>query len=119
MPTYHSAADAAIDAEVRLANVEGREVELTDDQLTSLGHKKRPLLRVIHDMCSRCMCGSSSEIRRCTSVACPLYPYRLGRNPYTANRGNPGAFKNPSKPSTVFEQRADFSPETDQGTEAA
>ena len=115
---YHGAAGAAIDREVRLANRQGREVELDDDQLEELGHKKRPLLRVIRDMCLRCVCGSSSEIRRCTSVACPLYPYRLGKDPYSTRRGRSASDLALAR-ARISEQRADFSPEAADGAEAA
>jgi len=52
------------------------------EQLASLGHGKRPLSKVIRAMCLDCSADNRAEVRRCTSVGCALYPYRMGSNPY-------------------------------------
>jgi hypothetical protein len=77
-----------IRSEVIVANREGREVQLTDEQLAELGHHKRPLLKVIREYCVRCMGGNVAEVRRCTSVACELYVYRLARDPFRKQGGS-------------------------------
>jgi hypothetical protein len=71
-----------VQAEVVAANREHREVELTDEQLANLGHHKRPLSKAIRSFCLDCMGGNRAEVRRCTSVGCDLFPYRMGSNPY-------------------------------------
>ena len=38
-------------------------------------------LRAIRQKCIECCGGSFKEVRLCTSVTCPLYPLRLGKNP--------------------------------------
>jgi hypothetical protein len=38
--------------------------------------------RAIRAFCVTCMGGMIAEIGRCTSTGCPLYPFRLGQNPY-------------------------------------
>lgn len=39
-----------------------------------------------------CSGGSRHEVRNCIDEMCPLWPYRLGRNPARAGvGGNPGA----------------------------
>ena len=55
-------------------------------------HKLTPF-KAIKLNCIRCS-GGLSEVRRCASVDCPLFIYRLGHNP--ARRGiggGPGNFK--------------------------
>lgn len=37
--------------------------------------------KAIRLKCLDCCCGVSSEVKLCTCVTCPLYPYRLGRSP--------------------------------------
>ena len=104
-----------IRAAVASANRESREVELTDAQLAELGHGKRPLLKVIRSYCLRCMGDQPSMVRKCTSVACPLYVYRLGTNPFTGRRGNADALKSSTR-EPISEQGAEFSPKTGRPT---
>lgn len=35
--------------------------------------------QAIHAFCTDCMGGSSRFVRKCTASACPLFPYRNGR----------------------------------------
>lgn len=49
-------------------------------QLKALGHKKRPILSAIKEHCKDCS-GDDSP-KRCWAKNCPLYPYRLGHNPF-------------------------------------
>ena len=37
--------------------------------------------KAIRLKCLDCCCGVSAEVKLCTCVTCPLYPYRLGRSP--------------------------------------
>ena len=46
-------------------------------------YAKNPI-RAIRRMCLECMGGSPNEVRDCVSASCPLFPFRLGRNPYRA-----------------------------------
>ena len=34
--------------------------------------------KAIRYFCMECMCGSHSEIEKCTAPLCPLFPYRMG-----------------------------------------
>lgn len=36
----------------------------------------------IRAACVTCMGGMIAEVARCTSEGCPLYPFRMGKNPY-------------------------------------
>lgn len=38
-------------------------------------------LKAIRAKCLDCCCGQSFEVKMCTCTECPLYPYRLGKNP--------------------------------------
>lgn len=38
-------------------------------------------IKSIRAYCLECMCGSSHEVSLCWAKDCPLYPYRLGKNP--------------------------------------
>lgn len=46
-------------------------------------------LKSIRVKCLDCCCGQAIEVRYCPSVACALYPYRMGHNP---NRKGIGKF---------------------------
>jgi len=83
-----------VQAEVMAACRENREVS------SAVGlpmHSKRNLLHVIRDFCLDCMGGSPPEVRKCTSVGCDLWPYRLRKNPFRApppkGAGRPENFK--------------------------
>jgi len=39
-------------------------------------------LRAIRGQCLDCCGGSSEMVKTCTDPRCPLYPFRLGKNPY-------------------------------------
>ena len=48
-------------------------------------------IKAIRTYCLDCMCGSSNEVKICTSdgihsTLCPLYKYRLGHNPNIGKR---------------------------------
>ena len=44
-------------------------------------------VKAIRAKCLDCMGGHTKEVRMCDSVDCPLYPFRLGKNPnMQANR---------------------------------
>jgi hypothetical protein len=94
----------AIKAEVRSANLEGREVQLTEEQMAELGHGKKPLLKVIRAFCVQCMGGSEKAVRLCTSPGCSHFPYRMGRNPYTGIKGHAGSLRRSPTGSRISEQ---------------
>lgn len=52
------------------------------DILPTLPKALRNPVRVIRQFCLRCVNGSPREVELCTDLECPLYPWRLGRNPY-------------------------------------
>ena len=48
--------------------------------------------RVVRAKCLDCCCYQEAEIRKCTALACALWPYRMGTNPFTNRKGNPRIF---------------------------
>ncbi len=54
----------------------------------SHGHEKKPMLKVIREKCLDCCCEQPSEVRLCTCTDCSLWPYRMGKNPFSNSGGN-------------------------------
>jgi len=53
-------------------------------------------LSAIRAFCLECMGWSYSEVEKCTSPLCPLYPFRFGKNPSRKGiGGNPEFLKKP------------------------
>lgn len=38
-------------------------------------------MKAIRLKCLDCCCGSANEVKLCTCADCPLYDFRLGKNP--------------------------------------
>ena len=47
----------------------------------------------IKEKCLDCCCDQYNEVKLCSVVNCPLYPFRLGKNPFSKRKGNPEALK--------------------------
>lgn len=54
--------------------------DLTEEQLKKIGHNRIPPMKAIRLKCLDCCCGNAAEVRRCSILDCPLWPFRLGRN---------------------------------------
>jgi hypothetical protein len=55
--------------------------------LEALGELPGPLA-AIRAKCIDCSAGNMAEVRRCATVKCPLWPYRMGSNPRRAGIGS-------------------------------
>lgn len=44
--------------------------------------------KAIRLKCLDCCCGNSAEVRRCASIKCPLWRYRMGREECAENRAD-------------------------------
>ena len=44
--------------------------------------KRLTPIKAIRAKCLECSCGNVNEVKLCVIPDCPLYPYRLGHNPY-------------------------------------
>jgi hypothetical protein len=51
------------------------------EDLRSLGQPERPT-KAIRTKCLDCCGGSQTEVRKCVSTRCSLWPFRMGRNPF-------------------------------------
>lgn len=49
----------------------------------------RPSVKTIRKFCLNCMGKSASMVFECTTFACPVYAYRMGKNPNYSGPGNP------------------------------
>ena len=55
-------------------------------ELNALGHEKRRILSVIREKCLDCVGMLPSEVRKCVSTTCALWPYRQNKNPFFEGR---------------------------------
>ena len=55
--------------------------KLSKSDLKALGHPEIPI-KAIRAKCVNCCGGDMSEARKCVSTSCPLWPMRMGRNPF-------------------------------------
>jgi hypothetical protein len=55
---------------------------MSEADLNAVGHERQPLLRAVRANCIECTGGSEAEVRRCRLVACVMWPYRMGTNPF-------------------------------------
>ena len=54
---------------------------LGTEALRLLGHPESPVA-AIRAKCVDCSGGSMAEARKCTAINCPLWPMRMGVNPF-------------------------------------
>ena len=57
---------------------------LTPEYLESLGHKRMSPLKAIRARCLDCCVFQSKEVTLCAHKKCPSWPFRMGKNPWTA-----------------------------------
>ena len=57
---------------------------VTQAALVAMGHEPSSPMQAIRAKCLDCCAGSSDEVRKCVAVACPLWPFRTGKNPWRA-----------------------------------
>ena len=43
-------------------------------------------IKAIRAFCLECSCGQTSEVKWCPRTVCPLYPFRMGKNPFRQRR---------------------------------
>ena len=66
-----------------LMGVDPRKV--SREVLSSYYGAKNPL-RALRERCIDCCCFQPAEVRRCVSVDCPSWPFRMGTNPFREKR---------------------------------
>ncbi len=55
---------------------------MTMEDLEQVGHARVSPLRALRLKCLDCCNGSTREVRLCTAVDCPSWPFRMGKNPW-------------------------------------
>ena len=55
---------------------------MSADELQQLGHERVSPLRALRLKCLDCCNDSAQEVRLCTAVACPSWPFRMGKSPW-------------------------------------
>jgi len=56
---------------------------MSTDELEQLGHARVSPQRALRLKCLDCCNDSVQEVRLCTAVDCPSWPFRMGRNPWS------------------------------------
>lgn len=57
-------------------------IEWIEDEVEEEEVEVRSPLKAIRKFCVECMGGNRVEVKACTSPKCPLYAFRMGKNPY-------------------------------------
>lgn len=50
------------------------------------GHTKKPWLKIVREKCLECCVYQPSEVKLCAHTDCPLWPYRMGENPFRKHK---------------------------------
>ena len=66
---------------------EGKEIgrdprTLSPDELLNFQHTT--LKAAVRAKCLECCCYDANEVRKCVSVDCPLWPFRMNKNPFAS-----------------------------------
>jgi hypothetical protein len=64
----------------------GRDPRQVSSEILSLYHRAQNPLKALRARCLDCCCGNASEVRKCTAVECPSWPFRMGTNPFRQKR---------------------------------
>lgn len=55
---------------------------MTREELMAAGHQPMSPLKALRLRCLDCCAGQPSEVRLCTAVGCPSWPFRMRNNPW-------------------------------------
>ena len=53
----------------------------------------RVKVKTIRAKCKQCMLGQNNEIKACPTEVCPLWVYRMAKDPFSTRKGNPAALE--------------------------
>ena len=69
--------------EVDEGNLIGRDPRVvTAEEYKSAGVVPRRVIKAIRAKCLDCCCDNATEVRKCVMADCPLWPFRMGVNPF-------------------------------------
>jgi hypothetical protein len=60
----------------------GRRPSDVPSEFLSANFSAQNPMKAIRAKCLDCCCGNAAEVRKCTATDCPLWPFRLGSNPF-------------------------------------
>jgi hypothetical protein len=60
----------------------GKDPRKVSPEILALYHTEKNPLKALRARCLDCCCGQPSEVRKCTAVNCPSWPFRMGVNPF-------------------------------------
>lgn len=58
--------------------------EMSREELIAVGHEPMSALKALRARCVDCCAGPHQEVRLCTAVRCPSWPFRMGSGPWRA-----------------------------------
>jgi hypothetical protein len=64
----------------------GKHLDEVPLEILSRYHGEKNPLKALRARCLDCCCHQPSEVRKCTAVACPSWPFRMGTNPFREKR---------------------------------
>lgn len=64
----------------------GRRPEEVPPEILARKFRAQNPLKALRDRCLDCCCGNGSEVRKCTAIDCPSWPFRMGTNPFRQKR---------------------------------
>jgi hypothetical protein len=64
----------------------GRDPLEVPSEILALYHREKNPLKALRGRCLDCCCGVAGEVRKCTAVTCPSWPFRMGINPHREKR---------------------------------
>jgi hypothetical protein len=64
----------------------GKDPREVPSETLALYHREKNPLKALRARCLDCCCGQASEVRKCTAVTCPSWPFRMGANPFREKR---------------------------------
>ena len=64
----------------------GRDPRTVPEEILSRYYGEKNPLKALRARCLDCCCGQPSEVRKCTAIECPSWPFRMGVNPFRKKR---------------------------------
>lgn len=59
---------------------------MTHDELRQMGHEPMSAQAALRRHCLDCCGGSPADVRMCTALKCPTWPFRMGKSPWKEKR---------------------------------
>ena len=60
----------------------GKRPEDVPSEILSRYYRAKNPLKALRGRCLDCCCDNAAEVRKCVSVDCPSWPFRMGVNPF-------------------------------------